>query len=457
MKRELPLRSNALALALALSFALGAPGYSHADTKSLMNPMNWFSGNSSEKSAQQAAKKAQAAQAAADRAMAEAQKAMEKAAEAQRQAAALNIESTTSNEKPVVTAPASQATTQPSAQTTEEAASSSTNEQANQRVYQDAATNSATTESPKTQQEEAFSQPTTKSEPWNPLSWFRKGPDESANTTESSESAEETSTTLNTNQTSATREPATTAPEARQAAAPSATASSINEAQSEPAAATQTTEQSTGQPANGKNTNFWNPMRLLSKPQTTASSEPVTESEPQQVLSKPEAIFKTKAAVMETERGNIAFELYPEQAPQTVSNFAKLVNEGFYNRYNMKFHRVVPGFVIQTGDPTGTGAGGSKQTVPLESKNKLSHNAKGIVAMARGADPNSATSQFYITLAPQTSLDGKYTIFGRVISGLDVLDKIEKDDMLYGIKLVDINSITRDSASEKKNFFSSMF
>jgi cyclophilin family peptidyl-prolyl cis-trans isomerase len=123
----------------------------------------------------------------------------------------------------------------------------------------------------------------------------------------------------------------------------------------------------------------------------------------------------------------------------------------------MKFHRVVPGFVVQTGDPTGTGAGGSKKTVPLEAKNKLSHNAKGIVAMARGADPNSATSQFYITLAPQTSLDGKYAIFGKVISGIDVLDKIEKDDMMYGIRLVELSSVVRDPAPEKKKFFSSLF
>jgi cyclophilin family peptidyl-prolyl cis-trans isomerase len=122
----------------------------------------------------------------------------------------------------------------------------------------------------------------------------------------------------------------------------------------------------------------------------------------------------------------------------------------------MKFHRVVPGFVVQTGDPTGTGAGGSKKTVPLEAKNKLSHNAKGIVAMARGFDPNSGTSQFYITLTPQTSLDGKYTIFGKVISGMSVLDKIEIGDMLYGVRLVESTSVTRDPV-EKKGFFSSLF
>lgn len=166
---------------------------------------------------------------------------------------------------------------------------------------------------------------------------------------------------------------------------------------------------------------------------------------------------KAQAAVIETEKGSISIELYPDQAPLTVANFAKLINEGFYNKFNMRFHRVIPGFVIQTGDPTGTGAGGSKTPIPLEVKNKLSHNAKGVVAMARGSDPGSATSQFYITLAPQTVLDGKYAIFGKVIGGMDVLDKIEKGDMLYGVRLADIKTVTRDPQPEKKKFFSNLF
>lgn len=207
----------------------------------------------------------------------------------------------------------------------------------------------------------------------------------------------------------------------------------------------------------------WNPLSWFSKPVDSQSklSKPApqimsavveTAAEVKQIPD-----LKTKAAIMETEKGNIIFELYPDEAPLTVQNFAKLVQEGFYNRFNMKFHRVVPGFVIQTGDPTGTGAGGSKERVPLEAKNKLSHNAKGVVAMARGADPNSATSQFYITLAPQTSLDGKYAIFGKVIAGMDVLDKIEKDNMLYGIRLVDLDKVVRDASPDKKKFFSSLF
>lgn len=204
----------------------------------------------------------------------------------------------------------------------------------------------------------------------------------------------------------------------------------------------------------------WHLLNVFDKAADVKKEEARTESaeepRPTETVATEQNAAKQQVAVLETEKGNVAFELYPDFAPQTVANFVELVNSGFYNKYNMKFHRVVPGFVVQTGDPTGTGAGGSKKTIPLESKNKLSHNAKGIVAMARGFDPNSATSQFYITLAPQTSLDGKYTIFGKVISGLAVLDKIEVGDMLYGIRMVDSTSVTRDPV-EKKGFFSSLF
>ncbi len=189
-----------------------------------------------------------------------------------------------------------------------------------------------------------------------------------------------------------------------------------------------------------------------SEEKTASVTEPARK---QEVAVTPD--IHRQAAVIETEKGNIAIEFYPDDAPQTVQNFVKLVSNGFYNKFNMKFHRVIPGFVIQTGDPTGTGAGGSKETVPLEVKNKLSHNAKGVVAMARGADINSATSQFYITLAPQASLDAKYAIFGKVISGMDVLDKIEKGDMLYGIRMVDLSAVKPDAQPEKKGFFSSIF
>jgi cyclophilin family peptidyl-prolyl cis-trans isomerase len=141
-------------------------------------------------------------------------------------------------------------------------------------------------------------------------------------------------------------------------------------------------------------------------------------------------------ALIETQRGNVVIELYPKEAPKTVANFTRLVERGFYNQNGMVFHRVVPGFVVQTGDPTGTGEGGSEERIALEVQNKLSHDAKGIVAMARSAAPNSATSQFYITLTSQRNLDGKYAIFGHVVRGLGVLDRLNQGDKLYGVRLI---------------------
>jgi len=211
-------------------------------------------------------------------------------------------------------------------------------------------------------------------------------------------------------------------------------------------------EEASRQDESGKS--VWNMLNVFQKPEEQAAAEKLSTPEQTEIDTAQEPALQTQVALVETEKGNIAFELYPEEAPQTVANFVKLVNDGFYNKYNMKFHRVIPGFVVQTGDPTGTGAGGSKTHVPLEAKNKLTHNTKGIVAMARGADPNSASSQFYITLAPQTSLDGKYAIFGKVISGMDVLDKIEMGDMLYGVRLVSRTAIKLDAQPEKKTMFS---
>ena len=220
------------------------------------------------------------------------------------------------------------------------------------------------------------------------------------------------------------------------------------------------------QKATTEEKSIWNPVNWFAgveeketaKPvvQSPASKAAVVESDSTSAQQLPrlamESVAKDYAAVLETEKGKIYIELYPDAAPLTVANFVKLVNEGFYNRPSMKFHRVVPGFVVQTGDPTGTGAGGSKDRVPLEVKNKLSHDAKGVVAMARSLDPDSATSQFYITLAPQTALDGKYAVFGRVISGLSVLDLIEKDTKLYGVSMVELSKVARDPAPEKKGF-----
>ena len=129
-----------------------------------------------------------------------------------------------------------------------------------------------------------------------------------------------------------------------------------------------------------------------------------------------------RIAVLETSKGTIKFELYEDKAPITTANFIKLAESGFYD--GLIFHRVIDNFVIQTGDPLGTGMGGSGETINLEINKNLTHT-DGAVGMARGDSLNSATSQFYICDGPQhKSLDGKYAVFGQVIEGMDVVRAI---------------------------------
>ena len=124
--------------------------------------------------------------------------------------------------------------------------------------------------------------------------------------------------------------------------------------------------------------------------------------------------------------GTIEIELYPEVAPKTVANFIKLASEGFYD--GLIFHRVIPGFMIQGGDPQGTGMGGAKNKIYGEFltngfNNPLKHT-RGVISMARSNDPNSASSQFFIMHADYPYLDGKYAAFGKVVSGMEVVDEI---------------------------------
>ena len=124
--------------------------------------------------------------------------------------------------------------------------------------------------------------------------------------------------------------------------------------------------------------------------------------------------------------GTIEAELYADRAPQTVANFCHLAQDGFYD--GLTFHRVVPGFMIQGGDPAGDGTGGSDQTIPGEFSangfsNTLSH-ARGVISMARSNDYDSASSQFFIMQEATPSLDGQYAAFGRVTSGMEVVDAI---------------------------------
>lgn len=140
---------------------------------------------------------------------------------------------------------------------------------------------------------------------------------------------------------------------------------------------------------------------------------------------------KTKQIKVEmniTDYGKIILELYRDNAPITVDNFVKLVDAKFYN--GLTFHRIINNFMVQGGDPLKNGTGGSKNTIKGEFSsngvnNKISHK-RGVISMARNQDMNSASSQFFIMHKDNTSLDGNYAAFGKVISGIEVVDKIEE-------------------------------
>lgn len=146
--------------------------------------------------------------------------------------------------------------------------------------------------------------------------------------------------------------------------------------------------------------------------------------------SPPEMIIDPKKAysvTIETERGTIELELYPQHAPKTVNNFVFLARDGFYD--GVSFHRVIANFMIQGGDPTGTGSGGPNYRFEDELKgNPLTHETC-VISMAN-AGPNTNGSQFFITHAPQSHLNGKHTVFGKVVKGQDVVDAIRQGDIM---------------------------
>jgi cyclophilin family peptidyl-prolyl cis-trans isomerase len=122
-----------------------------------------------------------------------------------------------------------------------------------------------------------------------------------------------------------------------------------------------------------------------------------------------------------TTQGDIRIELFRDRAPKTVENFVTLAKKGFYN--GVLFHRVIPGFMVQTGDPQGDGTGGPGYTIPDEFEPTLRHDGPGVVSMAN-AGPNTGGSQFFITVAKTSWLDNKHAVFGRVRGGQDVVEKI---------------------------------
>ncbi len=126
---------------------------------------------------------------------------------------------------------------------------------------------------------------------------------------------------------------------------------------------------------------------------------------------------------LDLKQGRVVIRLLPELAPKTVAQIKTLCRQGFYD--GTPFHRVIENFMAQGGDPTGTGGGGSKlPDLPLEASQR--HFVRGVCGMARTSDPNSGNSQFFIMFAPYPSLDGKYTIWGQVISGMEYVDQIKR-------------------------------
>ena len=139
-----------------------------------------------------------------------------------------------------------------------------------------------------------------------------------------------------------------------------------------------------------------------------------------------------KKAIIETEKGNIILELFENEAPKTVDNFVKLINQGFYN--GLTFHRVIDNFMIQCGCPKGDGTGGPGYTIKCEINPKK--HRTGTLSMAH-AGKNTGGSQFFITHAPQPHLDGVHTVFGQVREGMDVVNKIRQGDIMTKVSVVE--------------------
>lgn len=141
-----------------------------------------------------------------------------------------------------------------------------------------------------------------------------------------------------------------------------------------------------------------------------------------------------KKAIIETEKGNLVLELFEKDAPKTVENFEKLIKKGYYD--GLTFHRVIPNFVIQGGCPKGDGTGGPGYSIKCETKGNPRKHGKGALSMAH-AGKDTGGSQFFITHSPQPHLDGVHTVFGQVIEGMDVVNKIKAKDKMKKVTIVE--------------------
>ena len=151
------------------------------------------------------------------------------------------------------------------------------------------------------------------------------------------------------------------------------------------------------------------------------------------------------SVTLRTDKGSIEIELYADKTPKTVANFVNLAERGYYN--GLTFHRVIPDFMIQGGDPTGSGRGGPGYQFGDEIVSSLKHNSPGTLSMAN-AGPGTNGSQFFITHVATPWLDGKHTIFGRVTSGQDVVDKIQQGDKILKVEVHGDSAGLLESVSE---------
>ncbi|PFP02748.1 peptidylprolyl isomerase [Bacillus thuringiensis] len=142
--------------------------------------------------------------------------------------------------------------------------------------------------------------------------------------------------------------------------------------------------------------------------------------------------MKTLGYILMENGEKIELEFFPEEAPKTVENFKKLAEQGFYD--GVTFHRVIPGFVSQGGDPTGTGAGGPGYSIPCETDGNPHRHLVGSLSMAH-AGRNTGGSQFFVVHEPQPHLDGVHTVFGKVISGIETVLKMRQGDVMKEVKV----------------------
>lgn len=160
--------------------------------------------------------------------------------------------------------------------------------------------------------------------------------------------------------------------------------------------------------------------------QESPKTIPLASVQTQTNLNQPAqntSMTKNPVVTFETNMGNFKAEIFQDKVPLTAGNFIKLAKDGFYN--NLIFHRVIDRFMIQGGDPNGDGTGGSGYEIKDEFHSQLKHNSKGIFSMANSG-PDTGGSQFFITLGPTPHLDGKHAIFGKIIEGMDIVEKIGK-------------------------------